>query len=98
MALSTEVVDLTRPHLLNDPDQIGAVGEIAVVQHQARITFVGILIKMINPAGVERGGSPLDPMHLIPLLQQELRQVTAVLPCDASDQCGFGRRGSRKGH
>jgi len=31
MALSAEVVDLMRLHLLDDPDQVGAVGEIAVV-------------------------------------------------------------------
>jgi len=32
MALCTEVVDLIRLHLLDDPDQVGAVGEVAVVE------------------------------------------------------------------
>ena len=32
MALSAEVVNLIRLHLLNDPDQVGAVGEVAVVE------------------------------------------------------------------
>ena len=44
---------------------------------------------MVDPAGVERG-SPLDSMHLVTLLQQQLRQVTAVLAGDAGDQGGFG--------
>jgi len=32
MALGAKVVDLIRLHLLDDPDQVGAVGEIAVVE------------------------------------------------------------------
>ena len=32
MALGTEVVDLIGLHLLDDPDQVGAVGEVAVVE------------------------------------------------------------------
>ena len=69
MALSTEVVDLIGLHLLNDPDQVGAVGEVAVVEHQARITFVGVLVQVIDPAGVEAARAPLNAMHLVALLQ-----------------------------
>jgi hypothetical protein len=32
MALGAEVVDLIRLHLLDDADQVGAIGEIAVVE------------------------------------------------------------------
>ena len=71
MALA-EVVDLIRLHLLDDPNQIGAVGEVAVMKHQARVTFVGILVEMIDPAGVEAARAPFDPMHLITLFQQQL--------------------------
>ena len=91
MTLCTEVVDLIRLHLLDDPDQVGAVGEVAVMEHQARVTLVGILVEVIDPAGVEAARAPLDAMHLIALLQQQLRQVAAVLPRDAGDQGGFGR-------
>ena len=80
MALSTEVVDLIGLHLLNDPDQVGAICKVAVVKYQARITFVGILIKVINPAGVEAARAPLDAVHLVALLQQQLRQIAAVRP------------------
>ena len=48
MALGTEVVDLIRLHLLNNPDQVGAVSEVAVVEHQARTTLMRVLIKVIN--------------------------------------------------
>ena len=47
MALGTEVVNLIGLHLLDDPDQVGAVGEVAVVQHQAGIRFMGVLVKVV---------------------------------------------------
>ena len=89
MALGTEVVNLIRLHLLDDADQVGAVGEVAVMEHQARITFMRILVEVIDPTGVEAACPPLDSMHLISLFQQQLRQVAAVLPRDAGDQGGF---------
>ena len=69
MALGAEVIDLIRLHLLDDPDQVGAVGEVAVMEHQARITLVRILIQMIDPAGVEAARAPLNAMHLVALLK-----------------------------
>lgn len=98
MALSTKVVDLVRLLLLDDPDQVGAVGEIAVVQHQSRIALVRILIQVIDPSGVEAAGPALDPVHQIALLQQKLRQVTAVLACNACDQGSFGSSSGGGGH
>ena len=65
MALGTEVINLIRLHLLDDPNQIGAVGEIAVVEHQPRITLMRILIQVINSCGVETARTPFDAMHLI---------------------------------
>ena len=53
--------------------------------------LVRVLVEVIDPAGVERGGAPLDPMHMVALLQEELREVAAVLPGDTGDQGGFGR-------
>ena len=79
MTLGAEVINLIRLHLLDDPNQIGAVCEVAVVKHQARSIFVRVLIEMIDPAGIEAARSPLDTMHLITLLQQQLRQIAAVL-------------------
>lgn len=74
MALGAEVVNHIRLHLLDDPDQVGAVGEVAVVEGELRglallPPFVGVLVEVIHPAGIERGAAPLDPMHLVTLLQ-----------------------------
>jgi len=91
------VTDLIRLHLLNDPDQVGAIGEVAVVEGELwglslLTSLVRVLVEMIDTAGVEAAGAPLDAMHLVALLQKEFRQVAAVLPRDARDQGGFGRR------
>ena len=45
-----------------------------------------ILIKMIDPSGVEAACPSLDAMHGVALFQQQLRKVAAVLACDARDQ------------
>ena len=70
MALSAEVVDLIGLHLLNDSLQVAAVAQIAVVQRQAWIQLVRILIKVIDSGGVEAAGPALDAMHGVTLLQQ----------------------------
>jgi hypothetical protein len=78
---------------LNDPNQIGAVGEVAVMQHQAGIYLMGILVKVVDPIGVETAGPAFNAVHFIALLQKQLRQVTAVLAGDSSDECSFGGDG-----
>ena len=47
---------------------------------------MGILIKVIDPSGVEAAGPALDAMYGIALLDQQLRQIAAVLAGDAGDQ------------
>ena len=42
-----------------------------------------ILIKMIDPGGVEAAGPALDAMHFIALVQQQFCQVATVLAGDA---------------
>ena len=53
MALGTEVVDLVGLNLLDDPNQICAISEVAVMQYKPLISFVRILVEMIDPCGVK---------------------------------------------
>ena len=62
MTLGAEVVTIWL-HLLNDPLQVAAVAQVAVVQRQAWIQLMRVLVEMINPGGVEAAGSALDAMH-----------------------------------
>ena len=73
MALGAKVINLIGLHLLDDSHQIAAIGEIAVVQHQPWIAFVGVLIKMVDAAGIKTAGSAFYAMNLVPLFQQQFR-------------------------
>jgi len=44
--------------VLNDADQIGCIGQVAIMQHEPRFLFVRVLIKMIDA-----GGAALDAME-----------------------------------
>ena len=98
MALGAQVVDLIGLDLLDDLDQIAAVREISVVENQSGIHIVGILVQMIDPAGVEAAGPSFDPMNDVSLLQQQFGQVTAVLAGDSADQGDTGLAGAVSGH
>jgi hypothetical protein len=63
VALGSQIVDLGRPHLLDDPDQAGAVGEIAVVELEADIGFMQVAVEMVDAPGVEDRGASPPPTH-----------------------------------
>jgi hypothetical protein len=53
MALGGEIVDLGRPDLLHQSDQIGGVGHVAVMHQERHVARVRIPIEMIDPRRVE---------------------------------------------
>ena len=57
------------------------------------VRFVRVLIEMLDPAGVERGGAPLDAVNRVSLLQQQFRKVGAILSRRPGDQCNFADLG-----
>ena len=69
MALGAQVIHFMRLDLLDDPYQIGRIGKIAVVHKKAYILFVGIMVKMVHPGGVERGGPTLNTVDFVALFQ-----------------------------
>ena len=60
MALRGEVVDLVRLHLLNDANQISAVGQVAIVQDELAVIDMRVSVQMINAVSVEQRAAPLD--------------------------------------
>lgn len=66
------------------------------MQHQVATFDVRVLVKMVDARCVEGGGTTLDAMHLVSLLQEELRKVGTILPGDASDQCLLQERTSSR--
>ena len=59
------------------------------MQNETLILFVRVLIQVVDARGVERRRPTLDAMNFIALIQQELRQIGAVLTGNAGDKCFF---------
>ena len=86
MALGGEVVDLGRPDLLHQADQVGRVSHVAIVQQERHVAGVRVLIKVIDAGGVERGRPPLDAVHGVAEPEQVLGEIGAVLAGDTGNE------------
>ncbi len=69
MTLGSQIVDLIRLHLLDDPDQVGGIGKIAIMENKTAAMIVGILIEMIDAVGVERRSTTFQAVGLVSLAQ-----------------------------
>ena len=86
MRLRGEVVDLLRARLLDDADQVGRVGHVAVVHEEAHALLVGVDVEVVDALGVEGARAALHAVDDVALLEQQLGEVGAVLAGDAGDQ------------
>ncbi len=86
VALGPQVVDLVGPELLEQEVERGAVVQVAVVEEEAAVRLVRVLVDVVDAAGVEGGGAADDAVDLVALGEQQLRQVAAVLAGDAGDE------------
>ena len=89
MALRREIVDFIRQGILDDANQAGRVRQVAMMQKEAASLFVRILVKMIDTSRIEHRCSALDAMHDVIFLEQELREISAVLAGYSRDQRNF---------
>ena len=46
-----------------------------------------VLVEVVDAVRVQLGSTSFDAMHLVALVEQELRQVGSVLAGDAGDEC-----------
>ena len=90
VALRAEVVDLVGLHLLHHVDEARRIGEVAVMQDEAAVADVRILVQVIDPVGVEQRRPALDAVDDVALVEQELGEVGAVLAGDAGDEMRRG--------
>ena len=103
VTLRGEVIDLVRLDVQDRVDEPLAVGAVPVMQHQPGTFLVRVLVDVVQPGGVEGTGPADDAVDLVPLRQQQLRQVAAVLPGDPGDEGLFagavrvGRGGGVRG-
>jgi len=91
--LRGEVVDLVGEDGVEPAAERGGVGEIGVVELHARLVgVVGIDVYVVDALRVEVGGATDQAVHLVPLVEQEFREVGTVLSRDSGNQCHLPRR------
>ena len=89
VAHRAEVIHFIRLHFLQNARQVGAVGQITVVQVKFRVAAVRILIDVIDTFGVKGRSTAFNPVNFIAFFQQQFCQIRTVLPRYAGNKCDF---------
>lgn len=55
MTLGSQVVDLVWLYFLNYSDKIAGIGQVSVVEVEAYIFLVGVVVKMVYSIGIKGG-------------------------------------------
>jgi hypothetical protein len=71
---------------LHQPDQIGRIRHVAIVQQERHIAGVRVFVEVIDARGVERGRSPLDAVNSVAEAKQIFGQIGAILPGNAGEE------------
>jgi len=89
MRLCSKVVDLIGFYFLDYPDQVGGVGQVAVMKLEVNVRLMRILVEMVNPLRIEKRASPFNAMHLVALLQKQFGKIGAVLTRNTRNEGDF---------
>ena len=73
--LRGEVVNLVRLDLGEEGHQVRTIAEVAVMKKEFRLSIVRIDVEMVNASRVEGGCPANEAMNLVPLREQQLRQI-----------------------
>ena len=93
VALRGEVVDFVGLNFLNDADEAGAIGQVAMVKEKANAFVVTVLVEMVDTVGVEETGTTFDAVDDVASVEKKLGEIGAVLTGDAGDEGDFGSLG-----
>jgi len=92
VALCRKIVDLVRLHLLHDTDQTGRVRHITIVQDEATVLDVRILVQVVYTIRIEQRGPAFHAVDFVAFLQEEFGEIGPVLPRDTRHQRPFSHR------
>ena len=79
VALGAEVVDLVGAEIVEEGGERTAVGEVGVMEEEARAGLVDVLIDVVEPVGVQAGGTALQAVDLVAFGKEEFGEVRAIL-------------------
>ena len=86
MGLRRKIVDFIGLALLNDANEVGRIGQIAVVQDAPGTLVLWNLADVLDTAGVERRETPLNAVDYTALRYQNLGQIGTILAGDIGDE------------
>ncbi len=72
MTLCGQIVNLVGLGLLNNAQDIGAVGEVAIVQVKVRTLGVRVVKHVVYARGIKRAAAALDAVNNVSLFKQEM--------------------------
>jgi hypothetical protein len=84
--LRREIVDLVRLRFLDNPDDVGCVGDIAIMKLKRNALLVRIMDEVVDALGVEGRRTALHAVDDIPLRKQKFGEVRAILSSCAGDE------------
>jgi hypothetical protein len=65
MALGCKVIDLVGLDLLKNPDQVGGICQVPVMQDKVAVVLVRVLVEVVNAICVKQRGPALDAVNEI---------------------------------
>ncbi len=71
VGLRAEVVDFVGLRFLNDAGQVAAVAQVAVVQLEACVVYMRVLVDVVYTLGVEGAGAAFDAVDGVAFFQKE---------------------------
>ena len=85
-ALRGEIVYFIRFRGFHQPNAVGKIGKVMLDQLQLRMR---IEAQLLDAPEINRAGAAIGSDHMVAFLQQELRQVSAILTGDARNNRFF---------
>jgi hypothetical protein len=89
VAHGSEVIDFVWLGFLDDADEVAGVAEVAVMEVEAWIIAVGVLVEVIDSGGIEEAGASFDAVDGVAFFEEEFGEVGTVLAGDSSDESGL---------
>ncbi len=89
MALGAQIVDLVRLQLVEEFHKRHGISEISVVKEKPGLVKMRVSIDVVDAPGIEGRGAADDAMDFVAFAEKQLRQIGAVLSCNAGNECAF---------
>ena len=93
VGLRAQVIYFVGADFRQQASEVGGVSQIAVMQFEAHVVDVRVLVDMVDALGVELRRAAFDAVDFIAFFQQKFCQIRTVLACNAGDKGDFARVG-----